>query len=94
MRKKNIIKQKEEIKIPKYAKVKKCPYLDTIIKIGSGKNIYWCYLFCDKKACIFAENIYKMDAGECSYYLFPKENYFILNLGQLCREFRWRIKNV
>ncbi len=49
---------------------KECPFRNTIIIIGSGLPIKWCGLFHDKKECIFGD--YEHDAGECSYYLFPK----------------------
>jgi len=83
------------IKIPKKAKQKICPYKNTIIEIGSGKPIYFCHLFADQKECIFGGYSFDYEeAGECSYYLFPEENFFILGLNKLSNQFKriiyWR----
>jgi hypothetical protein len=63
--------RKRKRKYTKKVENKECPYRDTIIILGSGKPIYWCALFRDKKQCIFKGHPH--DAGECSYYLFPIE---------------------
>jgi len=60
------------MKYTKKVENKECPYRDTIIIVGSGKPIYWCALSRDKKQCIFKGHSH--DAGECSYYLFPKDH--------------------
>jgi len=50
---------------------KECPYRDTVVVVRSGLPLYWCGVFYDKQECIFKD--YEHDAGECSYYLFPRE---------------------
>lgn len=62
-------------KYKKKVENKECPFLDINIVVRSGLSMYWCRLFFDKKRCIFTEENERapVDAGECSYYLFPED---------------------